>query len=550
MDDQPARSRRPGSDTAVRLGCHVAAWLPLVVVGFRSLATGWLPTSDAAVSAWRARDVLSAHPTLLGAPTHTSAVGHQAFAPGPVLSWLLTVPVHLAPGPGVLWGSVLLALAAASLAVEAGRAAWSPWGGVLTAASVFGLLATEPGIVFNPVWTPWLGAVWTVAALACAWAVGSGRWLWWPGSVAASSVAAQSHVIFVPVALGVCAAGPVAALLAHRSGGGSGGGTAGRSVRWRALVAGGALGLVLWLPTLIDQVTGRPGNLTLLWRGARGRGGTLGLSLALRGYGSATAPAASWMHRLPTRGTPAFIAIYATVFDAAVWQGVATLALLVVVAAAAVRTGRNRLAAAAWIALVAGAAVTVTVAAVPQSDVLELGYVSVVYWPVGMLAWAVLVAGTVELARVASARTGHRLAVPARVAGAVVALVLVGSVALAATDVAGVPDELSVGGGPAAVTIVRRSTAAVLAVAPRRPFELVVVGPDPARLFAVLPGLGYALAARGAPVRLPPDLAAGIAARDGAAPGMATVTVTVPADLHPTVRVTPGSVPSGRRRHA
>ncbi len=255
------------------------------------------------------------------------------------------------------------------------------------------------------------------------------------------------------------------------------------------------------------------------------------------------------MHRLPSDGAAALFSIYATVFDAAAWQGAATLALLAVVAVVADRTGRRGLAAAAWIALVAGAAAVVTVAAVPQSDVLELGYVSVVYWPAGMLAWVVLVAGAVELVRGAVAASGRRVGVPTWAAGATIGLVLVGSVALAALDVDGVPNDLSVGGGPAAATVVRRSTDAVLAVAPHRPFELVLVGPDRARLFAVLPGLGYALAAHGAPVRLPPDLAAGIGARYGAAPGLTTVTVTVPGDLHPTVLVESASSLAGRRRH-
>ncbi len=544
MDDQPARPRRSGHDTAVRLACHLAVGLPIVVVGIRSLATGWLPTSDAAVFAWRARDVLSAHPTLLGAPTHTSGTAHPGFAPGPVLSWVASVPVHLAPGTGILWGSVLIAVAGASVAVEAGRAAWAPWGGVLSAASVLCLLASESGIVLNPVWTPWLGAVWAVAALACAWAVATGRWWWWPGSVAASTVAAQAHVIFVLVAAGVCVAGPVVAVARRRSGGGPGD----RSARRRALGVGAALGVVLWLPTVVDQAFGRPGNLTVLWEGARGRGGTLGLTLALRGYGAATAPVASWMHRLPTDGAPALFSIYATVFDAAAWQGAATLVLVAVVAVVAGRTGRTRLAAAGWIALVAGTAAVVTMAAVPRSDFLEVGYVSVVYWPAGMLAWAVLVAGAVELARVAAARTGRGARVPTWAAGTVVGVVVLGSVALAAVDVGGVPDGRTVGGGPSAVTVVRRSTGAVVAVAPHRPFLLVLVGPDPRTQLPAYLGLGYALAARGLPVRLPPELAAGVAARYGAAPGMATVAVTVDRDLRPTVRVTAGSA-LVRRRH-
>ena len=51
---------------------------PIVVVAIRSRATGWRPASDAAVLAVRAWDVLTAHPTLLGAPTHAVAGRHPS----------------------------------------------------------------------------------------------------------------------------------------------------------------------------------------------------------------------------------------------------------------------------------------------------------------------------------------------------------------------------------------------------------------------------------------------------------------------------------------
>ena len=87
--------RRHGA--AVRIVCHLAAEVPLVVLCLRSMATGSRATSDDAVAAWRAWDVLSAHPTLLRGADAYDRVGPPGLAPGPVLSWLLAVPVTSTP---------------------------------------------------------------------------------------------------------------------------------------------------------------------------------------------------------------------------------------------------------------------------------------------------------------------------------------------------------------------------------------------------------------------------------------------------------------------
>ncbi len=244
-------------------------------------------------------------------------------------------------------------------------------------------------------------------------------------------------MIFALVVVGACVTGPVVAWWWGRRDPAAGV----RAVRRRALSLGVVLGVVLWVPTLIDQLAGHPGNLSVLWAGTRSRGGSLGPALALRGYGAATAPVASWMHRLPTGGAAAFLSTFGTVFGAAAWA-----------------------------------------------------------------------------------------------AGGLVRLALLGSLALATVDVRTVPNDLSIGGGTAAATIVRRSAGPAAAAAPRRPFVLALVDRDDRTRYAAYLGLGYALAARGLPVRLPPDIAVGIAARYGAARGMPTVTVG--GDLRPTVDVT------------
>ena len=201
-----SRLRHPNT---LRLVCHLAAELPLALLSIRSMTTGWRPTSDDAVVAWRAWDVMSTHPTLLGAPTHATELGHQGFAPGPALSWLLAVPVHIDPLQGTLWGSTLVALAAVALAIEAGWAAGGRWGAIGAAATALTVGTTETAILMNLPWTPWQGALWMIAALACAWATSTGRWRWWPACVATGSIAAQAHIVFALTAVAVCLVSPL-----------------------------------------------------------------------------------------------------------------------------------------------------------------------------------------------------------------------------------------------------------------------------------------------------------------------------------------------------
>lgn len=530
---------RTGGGTVIRVCCLVAAAFPMVVVALRSLSTGWLPTSDGAVLALRAWDVLTAHPTLLGAPTH-AVTGGQTFAPGPALSWLVAIPVHLDPRGGLLWGSVLVGVAATSIAVEAGRSAWPRGGGVVVAASIVILLMSQTDVAFFPVWTPWLGALWLVAALACAWTVACGNWGWWPVSVGASSVAAQAHVVFAPTAVVICVVAPLAAWVFART-------PAGDAVhRWRSLAIGGAVGAVLWLPTVINQIADRPGNLTLIWEAARAPGGTTGLSFSLRALGAAVSPVSSWMHRLPTAGGPAFLSIYATVTSAATWQGVVVLAALSVVAAIAWRTCQILLAAASVISLVAAGATVLTVAGTPRSDGLELAYVTVIYWPIGMAAWTVLVVALITLIR----SLGGRLTVGFEsrqlnkvrsfAVVSVVASLLCASLLLGIWDAAEVPNGLTIGGGPSTAGVVNGATDAVLRIAPHGPFELHLDEVGKAESADTYPALAYTLVSRGAEVRLPVASALGIDARYESTIGLPTVTVSVLPNRQPLVTVRPG----------
>ena len=60
-----------------------------------------------------------ASPPLVGMLSTAGTVGHNIFDPGPLLFWLLAIPVRIDPAHGALWGAALLGGAAMSVAVEA-----------------------------------------------------------------------------------------------------------------------------------------------------------------------------------------------------------------------------------------------------------------------------------------------------------------------------------------------------------------------------------------------------------------------------------------------
>ena len=85
------------------------------------LLRGWRPFSDDAAIASRAYESLSLHPPLIGRISSAYiGTGHLLFDPGPLLFYVLAVPVHLDPSHGLFWGLVLVAAAVLSISIEAG----------------------------------------------------------------------------------------------------------------------------------------------------------------------------------------------------------------------------------------------------------------------------------------------------------------------------------------------------------------------------------------------------------------------------------------------
>jgi hypothetical protein len=529
-----AEPRQPTVDV-LRVACHLAAELPFIVLCLLQMAVGWRPTSDDAIFSWRAWNVLSRHPTLMGPVTHGSiGNSHVVFAPGAMLSWLLAVPVHLDPLHGALWGSALIGVVGAALAVEAGRAAAGHFGAVLCTVAVLGLAATQVGVLLNPVWTPWMGALWYLTTLGAAWATATGRMAWWPVVVLAASLSAQSHVVYVLPVVGLCLITPLVGLVFRH-------GTTLQRPRRRWIATGVAVGVIAWLPTFIQQLADRPGNLTLLWQTRQQKGGSIGFSLALRGLSSATSLIPSWMHRLPPIEASTFFTIDGLVFGGSAPWGVVAMVTLVAIGLLATALGWRSLAAAAWIAFAASVLTVFTVASIPSSDAGELSYLNVIYWPVGMMAWLVIGIGLIRLVRLAVkvapstlvrttnawlARTRSRRNVRRHCLVASSVLVMASAILVMVSTASLVPSNQSEFGGASGVRASAAAVAAVESLSLPGPFQLDIVGgPSPEFESLVQWDVAYVLFVSGKSPRLDSKLAPFVNPSLG--PGASTTTKVV-----------------------
>src|SRR6266508_4093739 len=101
------------SRRVVFAGCGLAATLPLVAVLVALGRNGWTPQGDDAALSWRAWLVFSRRPPTVGPYTLASVQGGPAYNPGPLLFWVMAVPVRLFPGIGPVLGVVVLGITSA-----------------------------------------------------------------------------------------------------------------------------------------------------------------------------------------------------------------------------------------------------------------------------------------------------------------------------------------------------------------------------------------------------------------------------------------------------
>jgi len=243
----------------------VALAVPFVVAAVTLRRPHWYPVLDLTMTELRLRDVGTRHTPLIGLPGRIGpSLMEQGSHPGP-LSFYLLAPVYRVLGSSswaMLAGAITLNVGAlaASLAIAARR------GGtrlVIAVAALLALLCLGYGLTaLTQPWNPYLPLLWWVVFLLAVWSVVCGDVVMLPVAVAAGSLCAQTHVPYLGLAVGVGAVAVVAAVREWLRA------TPGSSERRRVTrwgMAAGAVGVLLWIPPLVDQAANDPGNLRALY---------------------------------------------------------------------------------------------------------------------------------------------------------------------------------------------------------------------------------------------------------------------------------------------
>jgi hypothetical protein len=262
-DPRPRRRRRLG-DIAALSGLLALVVLPLVVGLLVMADDHWFPILDLAMTELQIRDVASSTPPLVGLAGRIGTATRPGNHPGPMSFWLLW-------GPYQLLGASAAAMQAATVVVHGVAMGATLWlarrrGGLVLAVAVALLLAVlvrQYGAeALTQPWNPYLPLLSWVLFLLAVWSVVCGdlKLLW--VAVAAGSLCAQTHVPYLGMTAGLLALAVAVALFdtwrqradpaARRA-----------LLRWGAVAA--AVGALLWLPPVIDELVHDPGNLSILW---------------------------------------------------------------------------------------------------------------------------------------------------------------------------------------------------------------------------------------------------------------------------------------------
>lgn len=403
------------------------ALVPVLLTVVDGIRSGWWPIGDEALTAHSAWDVFHGHPPVMGPRTTTAfESGIETHHPGPVLYYLLAVPSALAGGQpwGLVIGSALITSALVVTGVAAARRAGGLLAAACTGVAFLGVLwAFGPDAAARP-FNPYPPAIATLTWLVLTWALVAEHLRYVPHYVVVVSLMLQSHIGYLPFV-----AGPTLALVLlglvrwwHRR----------RTVwplrgwrprdqgryRWHARVAI-LLGVLVWLPPLVELFTYSPNNLSQVLRyvGAE-RGTPIPFADALRYVVGMLAPVPGGMTQAGslTGEAPAHMVRHP--------RSVAAVAIgaLVLVLVALLAIGRARLVdrlpaaarpwssttsevAAAVTALAGVLALLGTVSSLPLSST-ESTWNYLQTWPVIFFVWSVVL--TVGIRRASRALDGRR----------------------------------------------------------------------------------------------------------------------------------------------
>jgi hypothetical protein len=238
--------------------------IPMIVALIALIHPRWYPLLDMAWTELLVRDVGSSHPPLLGLAGRIGTVHNPGSHPGP-LSFYALWPFY------ELFGAGSWALEAASVALQLfaiGVALWianrrgGPWLAVGLAAVLAVLLRAFGASMLTQPWNPYLPVLWWLVFMVAVWSVFCDDLPMLPVAVFAGSFCAQTEVAYLGISTGIGAVTlGVVLWRAYRR-------RADRaSVRRLAtwVLAGAGVGVLVWLPPVVQQLTTAHGNLALLF---------------------------------------------------------------------------------------------------------------------------------------------------------------------------------------------------------------------------------------------------------------------------------------------
>ncbi|HLT69697.1 MAG TPA: hypothetical protein VKZ72_06000 [Acidimicrobiales bacterium] len=261
----PADRSEPAAPARRRLvvaGLTAAVSLPLAIALVAVRTPRWYPLVDLSQIEMRVRDVGTAHPPLVGLGGRIFGLDTQGSHPGP-LGFYLLAPVYrlLGSSSWALQASlVVLNVAVVALTVWAAQRRRGTAGAVVAAAGLAVLMHAYGTVVLLYPWNPYMPVLFWALFLVCAWGVVCGDLALLPIAVVAGTLCAQTHIPYVGLVGGLGLV--VVAALVRQARAATDPAGRRRVLGWAG--ASVALAALLWLPVAVDEVTGDPGNLSII----------------------------------------------------------------------------------------------------------------------------------------------------------------------------------------------------------------------------------------------------------------------------------------------
>jgi hypothetical protein len=238
--------------------------VPLIVALGALHNPRWYPLLDLAQTELRVRDVGTRHSPLVGLAGRIQAYGQQGSHPGPISFWGLAVFYRLYGGSAFAMQAACVTL---HLIAMGGILAVSHRRGgarlALAFAAVLAVLTHAYGAgTLTEAWNPYMPVLWWLLFLVAIWSVLLDDLAMLPVAVFAGSFCLQTHISYsglVGAVTGLTVAVVAVETWRRRRDDPA---RVRSAVRWGALAAG--LGVVLWIPTIVDQIIHDPGNASMI----------------------------------------------------------------------------------------------------------------------------------------------------------------------------------------------------------------------------------------------------------------------------------------------